>query len=161
MTGIVIRPLTAADRQAALTVVNSATQWYQEFLPTETYHEPEMTPEQWEAIAQRMAWYGAFTPAILGAVMALEYRHDAALLRHAYVLPDAQRLGIALREYLEQKIQGVQRIIVGTYARNYKARGVLEEAGYRLSSNPGRILQTYYALPANRFHTSVTYEKAL
>lgn len=163
MIGIMIRPLSIVDKQTALNVINSAARWYQEFFPTESYHEPEMTAEQWDAISQRMLWYGAFLDATLAAVMALEYRHDAALLRHAYVLPEYQRSGIgsSLREYLERQIQGVQRIIVGTYARNYQARGSLEEAGYRLSRNPGTILQTYYTLPANRLYTSVTYEKAL
>jgi hypothetical protein len=39
-----IRPLTQADRAVALEVINTAAQWYREFLPPEEWHSPEMTP---------------------------------------------------------------------------------------------------------------------
>jgi RimJ/RimL family protein N-acetyltransferase len=55
----------------------------------------------------------------------------------------------------------VRRIIVGTYARNYKARGALEKAGYRLSEDSAAVLRAYYAIPEDRLRASVTYEKPL
>jgi GNAT superfamily N-acetyltransferase len=96
-------------------------------------------------------------------VMGLEYAGDAALLRHAYVLPDFQRHGVAsmLRVYLEDRVRDVERIIVGTYAANYKARGVLEKGGYRPSTDSEAVLRTYYDIPDDRIKSSVTYEKAL
>lgn len=48
---------------------------------------------------------------------------------------------------------------MGTYARNYKARGALEEAGYRLSADSATILREYYGIPEDRLRASVTYEK--
>jgi len=48
---------------------------------------------------------------------------------------------------------------VGTYARNYKARGALEKAGYRLSEDSAAVLRAYYAVPEDRLRASVTYEK--
>jgi hypothetical protein len=48
---------------------------------------------------------------------------------------------------------------VGTYARNYKARGALEKAGYRLSPDSEAVLREYYAIPEDRLRASVTYEK--
>jgi GNAT superfamily N-acetyltransferase len=94
---------------------------------------------------------------------------DAALLRHAYILPEPQHHGISLRlaEHLksvarhEGAARSVRRIIVGTYARNYKARGALEKAGYCLSADSGTILREYYAIPEDRLRTSVTYEKSV
>lgn len=38
-------------------------------------------------------------------------------------------IGSRLREHLEGQVRGVSRIIVGTYAGNYKARAALEKAG--------------------------------
>ena len=127
-----LRPLTLGDREAALAVINAAARWYREFLPPAEYHEPEMTAAAWETEAQRMAWYGAFVDGALVGVMGLEYVRDAALLRHAYVLPEHQRRGVGsrLRERLEAELRGVARIIVGTYAGNHKARRALEKAGY-------------------------------
>ena len=158
-----IRILTAADREVALAVINAAARWYREFLPAEEFHDPEMTPAQWEAEAQRMTWYGAFLGDALVGVMALEYVKDVALLRHAYVLAEHQREGVGthLREHLEAQVQGVRRIIVGTYRKNYKARKMLERSGYALSPDPEVVLRTYYAIPEDRLNSSITYEKTL
>jgi GNAT superfamily N-acetyltransferase len=86
-----------------------------------------------------------------------------ALFRHAYVLPDRQRAGAGrvLLDHLEAAVRGVDRIVVGTYAGNYKARGLLEQRGYRRSADSARVLRAYYAIPEDRLRTSVTYEKTL
>jgi GNAT superfamily N-acetyltransferase len=156
-----IRPLTPGDRDAALAVINTAARWYRDFLPPEDVHDPEMTPAQWEAEARRLTWYGVFDGDMLVAVGGLEHVRDVALLRHGYVLPEHQRRGVGalLREHLEGQVRGVSRIIVGTYAGNYKARGALSKAGYRLSADPQAVLRAYYAIPEDRLASSVTYEK--
>jgi RimJ/RimL family protein N-acetyltransferase len=158
---LTIRPLTIADRETALAVINAAAHWYREFLPPEEFHDPEMTPAQWDAEAQRMTWYGAFVGETLVGVMGLEYVKDVALLRHGYILPEYQRQGVgtALREHLEGQIQGVHRIVVGTYTENYMARKMLEAAGYRLSDDSEARLRAYYSIPEDRLQSSVTYEK--
>ena len=158
-----IRALRAPERDAALAVINAAARWYREFLSAGEFHDPEMTPAQWDAEARRMTWYGAFVGGALVGVMGLEYVKDVALLRHAYVLADHQRHGIGtlLREHLEAQVQGVRRIIVGTYRENYKARRMLEAAGYAVSSDAEGVLRAYYAIPEDRLKSSVTYEKTL
>ena len=160
-TSPIIRPLTADDREHAVSLINSAARWYREFLPPEELKDPEMTAEEWEAEARRMTWYGAFAGGRLVGVMGLEYVRDAALLRHGYVAPDDQRRGVGagLRTSLEAHVQGVRRIVVGTYAANYKARRMLEKAGYRLVADSASVLRTYYAIPDDRVKASVAYEK--
>ena len=144
-------------------MINTAARWYRDFLPPEAVHDPEMTPAQWEAEARRLAWYGVFDGNVLVAVGGLEHVRDVALLRHGYVLPEYQRRGVGalLREHLEHQVRGVSRIIVGTYAGNYKARGALDKAGYRLSADPEAVLRAYYKIPEDRLESSVTYEKQL
>ena len=164
---VTIRALTLGDRDAALEVINRAARWYGEFLPPEEVHDPEMTATQWDEEARRLTWHGGFLDGALVGVMGLEYAHDAALLRHAYILPEHQHRGIGLRlsEHLEDLVRreragrGLRRIIVGTYARNYKARGALEKMGYRLSTDSAAVLREYYAIPEDRLRASVTYEK--
>jgi hypothetical protein len=56
-------------------------------------------------------------------------------------------------------VRGVDRIIVGTYEANAKARGALEKAGYRLSADSQAVLRSYYDIPEDRLRSSVTYEK--
>jgi len=160
---IQIRLLTEDDQGAALAVINTAARWYQEFLPAEEYHDPEMTPEDWAKEAKRLSWYGAFASDTLLGVMGLEYVKDVALLRHAYVLPDRQRRGVGslLRAYIERQIRGVRRIVVGTYTGNYKARDALEAAGYTLSADSEAVLRAYYDIPEDRLRSSVTYEKEI
>jgi GNAT superfamily N-acetyltransferase len=159
----IVRVLGASDGLAAVMVINTAAKWYAEFLPSSELEEPEMTLDSWEEEARRMTWYGAFDGADLVGVMGLEYAPDAVLFRHAYVLPDRQRLGIAsmLHDHLERAVHGVDRIIVGTYAANHKARGALEKAGYHLSPDPEAVLRLYYDIPEDRLQSSVTYEKRL
>jgi GNAT superfamily N-acetyltransferase len=158
---VTVRTLGASDGPAALTVINTAAEWYAEFLGASDNHDPEMTFEGWQDEAQRMTWYGAFDGVDLVGVMGLEYARDAVLFRHAYVLPDRQRHGIAaaLHDHLERQVQSVDRIIVGTYSANYKARAALEKAGYRLSLDPEAVLRRYYDIPEDRLRSSVTYEK--
>ena len=156
-----LRPLTLDNRDGALAVINTAARWYREFLPPGEYHDPEMTREQYEAEARRMTWYGAFVEGALVGVMGLEYVRDAALLRHAYILPEHQRSGVGslLGQHLERQVKGAARIIVGTYRGNYKARAALEKMGYRLSPDSEAVLRAYYVIPEDRLKSSVTYER--
>lgn len=158
---VTVRRLEGNDGAAAVAVINAAAAWYAEFLPE--LEEPEMTVDSWTAEAARMTWFGAFDEADLIGVMGLEYAGDAVLFRHAYVLPDRQRQGIAslLHEHLEGAVRGVDRIIVGTYAANYMARRALEKGGYRLSPDSEAVLSRYYDIPEDRLQSSVTYERHL
>jgi len=160
MDTLTFRGLTPADRTAALAVINEAASWYEEFLPPEQMHGPEMAPEDFDAEARRMTWYGAFLPGQLVAVMGLEHVKDVALVRHAYVPPAWQQhgAGSALLAHLEAQTRAA-RIVVGTYAANYKARALLEKRGYRLSADSEAVLRAYYAIPEDRLQSSVTYEK--
>lgn len=144
-------------------VINTAARWYREFLPPEELHDPEMDEAAWEAEARRMTWWGASVGPTLVGVMGSEPIGEVALLRHAYILPRHQRKGVAsaLLEFAEERLSGVSRVIVGTYAENYKARGILEKAGYVLSVDSEAVLRTYYDIPEDRLRTSVTYEKTM
>jgi RimJ/RimL family protein N-acetyltransferase len=160
---VLIRPLSAADREAALAVINEAARWYREFLPPTEYDEAEMTADEWDREARRLRWFGAFVGGALAGVGGLERVQDVALLRHGYVLPTVQRTGIGARlvAHLEMEALGAERVVVGTYRDNFKARRALEKAGYQLSADPEAVLRAYYSIPEARLRSSVTYEKTL
>jgi GNAT superfamily N-acetyltransferase len=161
VTESLIRVLTGGDRDAALTVINTAARWYTEFVPTAEYRAPEMTLAEWDAEALRMMWVGAVVGGRLAGVMGLEYVGDVALLRHAYVLPEYQRQGVGshLLDHLEAQVQGVTRILVGTYVDNFKARRALEKADYHLVADSETMLRAYYGIPEDRLRSSLIYEK--
>ena len=121
-----------------------------------------MTPEEFVAKAARMTWYGAFHGNALVGVVGLEPAGDTVLFRHAYVLPSKQHAGVGtlLLEYLERVATGMHAI-VGTYAKNVKARRMLEKHGYRLAIDSESVLRRYYEIPEDRLQTSVVYEKTL
>ncbi len=110
-----------------------------------------------------MTWYGVFADSRLLAVMGLEYVRDVALLRHAYVAPEHQRRGLGrlLHSHVERLVEGVERIVVGTYAANHKARSALEASGYQVSDDSEAVLRAYYDIDEDRLVSSVTYEKRL
>lgn len=158
-----IRTLGTEDGPAAVEVINTAAEWYAEFLDAAELHGPEMGIDEWQTEAARMTWYGAFEGVTLIGVMGLEYVDDVALFRHAYVLPDHQRRGVGERlgAHLESQVEGVERIIVGTYRANYKARQALVKGGYAESADPEAVLRRYYDIPEDRLQTSLTYEKTI
>ena len=158
---LIVKALDASSGSAAVTVINAAAKWYAEFLPPSEFHSEEMTLESWADEARRLTWYGALDGGELVGVMGLERVDDVVLFRHGYVLPRCQRQGIAaiLQEHLEQEASGVDRIIVGPYAANYKARAALEKADYQLSPDSEAVLRRYYDIPEDRLQSSVTYEK--
>lgn len=158
-----IRVLTSKDCAEAVRVINLAARWYREFLPPQELHDPEMDETDWQTERRRMTWWGALLDDTLVGVMGSEPIGEVALLRHAYILPRHQRQGIAsaLREHIEAQLAGIKRFVVGTYAANYKARGILEKGGYHLSADSQAVLRTYYDIPEDRLLTSVTYEKTL
>ena len=159
---MLIRELTDKDRDAAVAVINEAAEWYRDFLPLDHQRAQEMTAEEFDAEAQRMTWYGAFDDGALTGVAGLEPVGDAVLFRHAYVVPSKQHSGVGtlLLEHLEYVAAGTH-VIVGTYAKNVKARSMLEKHGYRLAADSESVLRRYYDIPEDRLQTSVVYEKAL
>lgn len=160
---LTVRRLQDSDGEAAVALINAAAAWYAEFLPPAELHGPEMTLAEWRAEGRRLTWFGAFEGDTLLGVMGLEYVDDVVLFRHAYVVPDRQRQGVAslLHAHAESDVAGVDRIVVGTYAANHKARSALEKAGYRVSADPEAVLRRYYDVPEDRLRSSVTYEKSV
>ncbi len=163
LTELLIRSLTVNDVAAALAVINTAARWCSEFLPPAEFRDPEMTSADWNAESLRMKWFGANLDGRLTGVIGLEYVRDVALVRHAYVLPEHQRQGVGshLLDHVEREVQGVPRILAGTYAGNYKARHVLEKAGYHLHVDSEAMLRAYYRISEDRLRSSVVYAKLL
>jgi len=156
-----IRLLDDSDAAAASVVVNAAAAWYAEIVPG--YSGVEMDPAEWIAEGRRLAWYGAFDDGVLVGVMGLEYVDDVALFRHAYVLPSHQRSGVGsmLQQKLMADLRPVSRVLIGTYAANYKARRLLARTGFVLVADSQAELRRYWNIPDDRLSTSVVYEMAI
>jgi N-acetylglutamate synthase-like GNAT family acetyltransferase len=82
---------------------------------------------------------------------------DVTLIRHAYVLPQAQRRGIGAR-LLDRLRQDVANpLLVGTWAAAWWAVRFYEKHGFRLVTpeTKDRLLRTYWTISDRQIETSV------
>ena len=95
-----VREVRSDERDALLAIVNDAAQAYRGAIPADRWREPYMPRAELEAeIADGVEFWGAEEGGRLLGVMGIQDRGDVALVRHAYVAPDAQRKDALLRRY--------------------------------------------------------------
>lgn len=153
-----IRPCREEELTIILTIINSAAEAYRNVIPADCWHEPYMPlAELRRDIAAGIAFWGFDTDGKLSGVMGIQPVHDVDLIRHAYVLPDRQRLGVgaALIEHLRQ--QSTRRMLVGTWAAANWAINFYRHHGFELVSPERKteLLKTYWTIPDRQIETSV------
>ena len=95
----------------------------------------------------------------LVGVMGFQPVDDVTLIRHAYVLPQWQRQGIASRLIDKTKrLTKTPRLLVGTWADAYWAVALYQKHGFRLMPNKDELLKTYWKIPQHQIETSVVLE---
>jgi GNAT superfamily N-acetyltransferase len=89
--------------------------------------------------------------------MGIQPAGEVDLIRHAYVLPRAQRRGVggALLEHLQRLSE--QRILVGTWAAANWAIRFYERHGFELVSPERKtaLLKAHWTIPNRQIETSV------
>lgn len=90
-------------------------------------------------------------------VMGIQDKGDVTLIRHAYVVPRAQKRGIGkkLLQYLESMTE--KPILIGTWAAASWAVSFYQKNGYSLVSEEekNRLLRKYWSIPERQVETSV------
>jgi len=88
--------------------------------------------------------------------MGMESIKDITLIRHAYVLPEHQRKGIASRllNHIMRLFAG-SRLLVGTWADASWAISFYQKYGFRLLPDKDHLLETYWDIPRRQIETSV------
>lgn len=101
-------------------------------------------------------WVYETAGTVLG-VMGIQRVRDVALIRHAYVLPSAQRQGVGgeLLEHLQRLHHG--RMLVGTWAAATWAIRFYQGHGFELASPEltAALLKSYWTIPDRQIETSV------
>lgn len=153
-----IRPCREDERPAILAIVNAAAEAYRGVIPEDRWHEPYMGARELEGeIADGVAFWGYEADGALIGVMGIQELGDVDLIRHAYVLPGSQRLGVGAA--LLQHLRGLtaRRMLVGTWAaaewaiRFYRRHGFEPVSPERKSA----LLKTYWTIPERQIETSV------
>jgi GNAT superfamily N-acetyltransferase len=153
-----IRPCRGDERDAVLAVINAAAEAYRGVIPADRWHEPYMPPDEFDGeVAAGVAFWGYEEGGALLGVMGTQPVREVDLIRHAYVRPASQRLGVggALLEHLLR--QSKRRTLVGTWAAASWAIRFYERHGFELVSpeRTAALLKTYWSIPERQIETSV------
>jgi GNAT superfamily N-acetyltransferase len=146
------------DVAAMLAIVNDAAVAYRGVIPADRWREPYMLEAELRSeIAAGVEFWGLQTDEGLIGVMGVQSVRDVDLIRHAYVRPASQRLGVgaALIEHLRRKT--ARRMLVGTWAAASWAISFYRRHGFELVAAPraSALLRTYWTIPERQIHTSV------
>jgi GNAT superfamily N-acetyltransferase len=157
-----IRPCRDDERGAILTIVNAAAEAYRGVIPADRWREPYMPAEELDAeVAAGVAFWGYERDGELLGVMGIQRVRDVDLIRHAYVAPESQRLGVggALLAHLERS--ATRRILVGTWAAAQWAIDFYRRHGFEQVSTEAknRLLHAYWSIPDRQVETSVVLAK--
>jgi GNAT superfamily N-acetyltransferase len=153
-----IRRCGEEDLATLLAIVNAAAEAYRGVIPADRWHEPYMPEaELRNEIAAGVEFWGLETQDGLIGVMGVQPVRDVDLIRHAYVRPDSQRLGVGaeLIEYLRRR--STRRMLVGTWAAATWAISFYERHGFALvaQERAAALLRAYWTIPERQIETSV------
>jgi GNAT superfamily N-acetyltransferase len=146
------------DREEMLTIINAAAQAYRGVIPEDCWHEPYMDQAEIEAeIAGGVHFWGCRSDDLLVGVMGVQAVRDVDLIRHAYVNPGSQRLGIGAALLASIRAASSRRMLVGTWAAASWAIDFYRRHGFELvpSEETPRLLRAYWRIPERQIATSV------
>lgn len=155
---MLIRESVEGDFPAILAIVNDAARAYHGVIPADRWHEPYMSTGELEReIAARVVFWIAENEGRPAGVMGIQDKGDVALVRHAYVDPSAQRLGVGtkLLRHVESLVD--KPILIGTWATASWAIEFYRRNGFDVVSDgeKDRLLRRYWSIPARQIETSV------
>src|SRR3712207_447926 len=128
-----IRPCRDDERPALLAIVNAAAEAYRGVIPADRWHEPYMSgAELRRDVEAGVALWGCESDGALIGVMGIQPVRDVELIRHAYVLPGRQRLGVGARLIEHLRGRSTRSMLVGTWAAAGWAIRFYERHGFEL-----------------------------
>jgi len=151
-----IRQCRASDAQRMYFIINKAAEAYAGVIPPDRYQQPYMSMDELRGEMERATFYGWATGDELLGIMGMEPVKDVTLIRHAYVLPEHQRKGIAskLLDHIMRLVK-TSRLLVGTWADASWAISFYQKHGFRLLPDKDQLLETYWDIPRRQIETSV------
>ncbi len=153
-----IRKCREDDFHTIFEIINESAQAYQGVIPADRWHEPYMPLEELrKEIEDGVAFWGFEQAGQLVGVMGIQDKSDVTLVRHAYVRPQVQKMGIGtkLLHHLERMTE--KPILIGTWAAATWAISFYEKNGYQLVTQvqKNRLLKKYWSIPERQVETSV------
>jgi N-acetylglutamate synthase-like GNAT family acetyltransferase len=158
-----IRRSRDADAPAMLAIVNAAAVAYRGVIPADRWHEPYMSADE---LARETAngvefWVAEADGRVMG-IMGMQDKGDVALVRHAYVAPDAQRGGVGSTLLRHVVALSTKPVLIGTWATATWAIAFYRRHGFTVVPEDEKnvLLRTYWSIPARQVETSVVLADA-
>jgi GNAT superfamily N-acetyltransferase len=145
-----------------LAIVNAAAEAYRDVIPADRWHDPYMPAEQLARdVAAGVEFWGYELEGQLIGVMGIQPVRDVDLIRHAYVRPGSQRLGVGAALIAHLRGLSTRRLLVGTWADAAWAIRFYEREGFTLvsRSETAALLKSYWDIPERQIETSVVLER--
>jgi GNAT superfamily N-acetyltransferase len=153
-----IRRCRDDEHDRILGIVNAAAEAYRGVIPADRWHDPYMPAAELAAeVAAGVSFWGLESDSVLVGVMGVQAVGDVHLIRHAYVAPGRQRLGVGGRLLRHLRAETPGRMLVGTWAdavwaiRFYVRHGFVPVAPEQCAA----LLRTYWSIPERQIETSV------
>jgi GNAT superfamily N-acetyltransferase len=157
-----IRRCRDDETSTILAIVNAAAEAYRSVIPADRWHDPYMPASQLARdIAAGVGFWGYELDGALIGVMGIQPVRDVDLIRHAYVLPGNQRLGVGAALITHLRSLSNRRLLVGTWADAAWAIRFYQREGFELVPSPqaAELLKAYWDIPARQIETSVVLER--
>jgi N-acetylglutamate synthase-like GNAT family acetyltransferase len=153
-----IRRSEETDRVAMLAVINDAAQAYRVVIPGDRWRDPYMPKDELlrEIEDDINFWVAEDEGRVLG-VMGIQDKGAVTLVRHAYVAPTTQRMGVGTRLLRHVQRLTDKPILIGTWATASWAIEFYRRNGFTLLSDTekDRLLRMYWSIPERQIETSV------
>jgi GNAT superfamily N-acetyltransferase len=153
-----IRPCRVEEHTTILRIINAAAEVYRGVIPLDCWHEPYMPRDELaKEIAAGVAFWVYETDHRVVGVMGIQPVRNVDLIRHAYVLPEAQRGGIGAALLSHLRDRSARRMLIGTWAAADWAIRFYRKHGFALVSAEQKtcLLKAYWTVPDRQIETSV------
>lgn len=151
--------LSVSNLDCIFKIVNKASIVYKGVIPDDRYKQPYMSKVELEQeIDDGVVFYGFFKHSKIVGVMGIQQVKDVTLIRHAYVIPECQNMGVgrSLLKYL-MGLSKTKNVFVGTWQAASWAIRFYEKNGFVLVSKKEKddLLTRYWKIPKRQIETSV------
>jgi GNAT superfamily N-acetyltransferase len=153
-----IRTCRADEREAIVALVNAAAEAYRGVIPADRWREPYMPLSELDGeIAAGVEFWGYEADGALVGIMGIQPVGDVDLIRHAYVAPGSQRLGVGSALLDHFAVSTTRPMLVGTWAAADWAIRFYRRHGFEPVSRErsAELLKTYWKIPERQIETSV------
>jgi len=153
-----IRQCNQNDFETIYAIINDAATAYCGVIPEDRWNDPYMSHDELRhEIDNGVLFWGYEDTGELMGVMGIQTVQDVTLIRHAYVRPARQQVGIGGKLLFELRQKATNPLLIGTWANAFWAIRFYEKHGFRVVSpeEKNRLLKKYWTIPERQVETSI------